>query len=55
MQSYLDETLRRAMLREIGERLQACLREDELPASLRIQLDRLRLLDGQSPQTTRDR
>jgi len=53
MLSHIDEALRRAILREIGETLQACLTEGELPASLRVQLDRLRLLDDQSPATKR--
>lgn len=52
--SDIDKALSRAILREIGERLQARLGEDELTPSLRVQLDRLRQLDGQSPQTTRD-
>jgi hypothetical protein len=50
----IDKALSRAILREIGERLQACLEEDELTQSLRVQLDRLRQLDGHSPRTTRD-
>lgn len=50
----IDKALSRAILREIGERLQACLEEDELTPSLRVQLDRLRQLDGHSPRTTRD-
>jgi hypothetical protein len=51
MQSQIDEALRRAILREIGERLQICLRQEELPASLRVQLDRLCQLDDRSPAT----
>jgi hypothetical protein len=54
MESQIDEVLRRAILREIGERLQACLREEELPARLKAHLHRLRQLDDQSPRTTRD-
>lgn len=50
----IDRALTRALLREIGERLQACLGEDELTPSLRLQLDRLRQLDDQSPRSTRD-
>lgn len=50
----IDRALTRAILREIGERLQACLDEDELTPSLRLQLDRLRQLDDQSPRNTRD-
>jgi len=42
MLSQIDNALRRAMLQEIGERLQACLREEELPASLSVLLDQLR-------------
>ena len=39
----------RAIVQEIGERLQASLKEDrELPASLRMQIDRLRRLEGPS-------
>jgi hypothetical protein len=52
MQNQIDEALRRAILREIGERLQACLREEELTASLRVQLQRLRQLDDQPTRTT---
>jgi hypothetical protein len=44
----IDMTLSRAIIREIGERLRASLRENELPASLRDQLDRLDQLDDQS-------
>jgi hypothetical protein len=43
----IDEVLSRAIIREIGERLRTFLREDELPASLKVQLDRLDQLDGQ--------
>lgn len=50
----IDKALSRATLREIGERLQACLGEDELTPSLRVQLDRLRQQDSQSPRATRD-
>lgn len=50
----IDKALSHALLREIGERLQACLGEDELTPSLGVQLDRLRQLDDQSPRTTRD-
>lgn len=35
----IDRALTRALLREIGERLQACLGEDELTPSLRLQLE----------------
>jgi hypothetical protein len=46
----IDHTHARAIYLEIGERLQASLREEtELPANLGRQIDRLRELDGQSP------
>jgi hypothetical protein len=38
MQGHFDETLRRAILREIGERLQAGLREDEIPRTSGLSL-----------------
>jgi hypothetical protein len=39
-----------AMVREIGERLRASLKpEPELPANLRMQIDRLRELEEPSP------
>src|SRR5262245_45419866 len=44
----IDNELRRAIFREIGERLRASLREGELPTSLRVQLDRLDHFDDQS-------
>ena len=44
----IDAASSRAIIREIGERLRASLREDELPASLRAQLDRLDQLDDHS-------
>jgi hypothetical protein len=44
----IDQVLRRAIIQEIGERLRACLREDELPESLKLQLRRLNQLDKQS-------
>jgi hypothetical protein len=50
----IDWTLSRTIIREIGERLRASLREDEIPASLRAQLDRLDQLDDQtSPLSAR--
>jgi hypothetical protein len=55
MQNHIDEALRRAILREIGETLQARLREEELPPSLKVQLARLRRLDDQWPRTAFDR
>jgi hypothetical protein len=47
----IDHAHSRAILREIGGRLRALLREEpELPASLRTQLDRLcQLVDRKSP------
>ena len=45
----IDYSHSRAMLQEIGERLRTSLKEDpELPASLRLQIDRLRQLEGHS-------
>ena len=45
----IDYSHSRAILQEIGERLRTLLKEDrELPASLRLQIDRLRQLEGQS-------
>ena len=44
----IDAAFSRAIIREIGERLQASLREGELPASLKVQLDRLDQLDDHS-------
>jgi hypothetical protein len=47
----IDHSHSRAILQEIGERLRTSLKEDpELPASLRLQIDRLRQLEGQSQQ-----
>jgi hypothetical protein len=54
MPSHIDKTLRHTILQEIGQGLRACLREEELPSRLRLQLDRLSQLDRQSPPTTRD-
>jgi hypothetical protein len=49
----LDEVIKRAIILEIGQRLRASFREDELPAALTVQLDRLGQLDDQlrSPPT----
>jgi hypothetical protein len=48
----IDEVLTRAIIREIGERLRTSFKEDELPAKLRVQLDRLNQLDEhRSPST----
>ena len=45
----VDYSHSRAILQEIGERLRTALKQDpELPASLRLQIDRLRQLEGQS-------
>ena len=32
----IDKTISRAIIREIGERLRASLKEDEIPASLKL-------------------
>jgi len=46
----IDYMHSRAIVREIGERLRASLKpEPELPASLKMQIDRLRKLEEQSP------
>jgi hypothetical protein len=44
----IDAAFSRAIIREIGERLRASVRENELPARLRVLLDRLDQLDDQS-------
>ena len=44
----IDKTISRAIIREIGERLRASLKEDEIPASLKTKLKRLDQLDDQS-------
>ena len=45
----IDYSHSRAIIQEIGERLRTLLKEDrELPASLRLQIDRLRQLEGES-------
>ena len=42
----IDQTLSRAIIREIGERLHLLLKEEpEIPESLRAQIDRLRKLE----------
>ena len=42
----IDYSHSRAIIREIGDRLRTMLKEDrELPASLRLQIDRLRQLE----------
>ena len=46
----IDHTHSRAIVKEIGERLRAFLKEEpEVPGSLRTQIDRLRELEEQSP------
>jgi hypothetical protein len=45
----IDYSHSRAILQEVGERLRTSLKQDpELPASLRLQIDRFRQLEGQS-------
>jgi hypothetical protein len=45
----IDYSHSRAIIQEIAERLRTLLKEDrERPASLRLQIDRLRQLEGQS-------
>jgi len=45
----IDYSHSRAIIQEIGERLRTLLKEDrELPASLRLQIDRLRQSEGES-------
>jgi hypothetical protein len=44
----IDAAFSRAIIREVGERLQTSVREDELPARLRVLLDRLGQLDDHS-------
>jgi hypothetical protein len=45
----IDYSHNRAIVQEVGERLRASLKEDrELPASLRMRIDRLRQLDSRS-------
>jgi hypothetical protein len=46
----IDYVHSRAIVREIGERLRASLKpETELPPRLKMQIDRLRELEEQSP------
>ena len=46
----IDHAHSRAIVREIGERLQASLKpESELPTSFKTQIDRLRELEERSP------
>jgi hypothetical protein len=44
----IDVALSRAIIREIGEGLQASLGDDELPPRLKAQLERINLLDDKS-------
>jgi hypothetical protein len=45
----IDYSHNRAIVQEVGERLRASLKEDrELPASLRMRIDRLRQLERRS-------
>ena len=44
----IDAEFSRAIIQAIGERLQASIPDDELPANLRLQLDRLKQLDNRS-------
>jgi hypothetical protein len=44
----IDVALSRAIIREIGEGLRASLGDDELPARLNAQLERINQLDDQS-------
>ena len=51
----IDYVHSRAIVREIGERLRASLKpEPQLPANLRMQIDRLRELEEQSPSIVPD-
>ena len=57
MQSHIDIDYvhSRAIVREIGERLRASLKlEPQLPANLRMQIDRLHELEEQSPSIVPD-
>lgn len=50
MRNHIDYLHSRAIVREIGERLQASLKpEPELPGKLKMQIDRLREVEEQSP------
>ena len=57
MQNHIDIDYvhSRAIVREIGEKLRASLKPaPELPANLRMQIDRLRELEEQSPSIVPD-
>jgi hypothetical protein len=48
----IDHTHSRAIVKEIGARLRAFVKEEpEIPGSLRTQIDRLRELEEQPPST----
>jgi hypothetical protein len=50
MRNHIDYVHSRAIVREIGERLRASLKPvTELPPRLKMQIDRLRELEEQSP------
>lgn len=51
----MDYVHSRAIVREVGERLRTSLKpEPEVPASLKMQIDRLRELEEQSPSIVPD-
>jgi len=51
----IDHKHSRAISQEIGERLQAYLRvEPELPANIRMRVDQLQQLEGQTPSIVPD-
>ena len=53
--AIVDYVHSRAIVREIGERLRTSLApESELPASLKMKIDRLRELEEQSPSIIPD-
>ena len=46
-QINIDEVFSRAIFQEIGERLRASLKEEEIPERLRVQLDKFAQFDEQ--------
>jgi hypothetical protein len=44
----IDEAFTRAIFQEIGERLRASLKQEEIPERLRVQLDSIAQLDEQA-------
>ena len=46
-QIKIDEAFTRAIFQEIGERLRASLKQEEIPERLRVQLDSIAQLDEQ--------